>query len=199
MKRVGIGLLIVFAVCVFFSVNNASASSVQDQLKATIDQIMDILRDPCLKGEDQTEKRRASLRRVIHERFSFAKMSQLSLARHWKKRSDAEKKAFVELFGQLLEQTYISKVETYNDEKVVYLKEFVKKKRAQVNTIVITGTLEIPIDYRLYQSTDGAWMVYDIIIEGVSLVGNYRSQFDQILQKDSYEKLVEELKKKVSS
>jgi phospholipid transport system substrate-binding protein len=199
MKRVGMGLFIVFAVCVFFPVHNAGASSVQDQLKATIDQVMNILRDPSLKGDDQAEKRRASLRQVIHERFSFAKMSQLSLARHWKKRSEEEKKTFVELFGQLLEQTYISKVESYNDERVVYLKEFVKKKRAQVNTTVITGTLEIPIDYRLYQSPDGAWMVYDIIIEGVSLVGNYRSQFDQILQKDPYEKLVEELKKKVNS
>ncbi|WP_300464006.1 ABC transporter substrate-binding protein [Desulfobacula sp.] len=199
MKRVGMGVLIVFAVCIFFSVNNAGASSVQDQLKATIDQVMAILRDPSLKGDAQTEKRRAALRRVIHERFSFARMSQLSLARHWKTRSDAEKKVFVELFGQLLEQTYVAKVEAYNDEKVVYLKEFVKEKRAQVNTTVITGTLEIPIDYRLYQSTDGSWMVYDIVIEGVSLVGNYRSQFDQILQKDPYEKLVEELKKKINS
>jgi len=174
------------------------ASPVQDQLKITIDKILDILRDPSLEGEEQVEKRRASLRKVINERFSFAKMSQLSLGRHWKKRSDEEKKVFIELFGQLLEETYISKIEAYTDEEVVYVKEYVKKKKAQINTKIITQTIEIPIDYRMY-NTKGSWLVYDLVIEGVSLVGNYRSQFDQILKKDSYEKLVEELKKKVEN
>jgi len=191
--------LVIFAVCVFLPVHNAYASPVQDQLKVTIDHILEILRDPALKGEDTIEKRRASLRKVIHERFSFAKMSQLSLARHWKKRSDEEKKEFIELFGQLLEDTYISKIETYTDEKVVYVKEFVKKKKAQVNTKIVTQTIEIPIDYRLYKTKNGSWMVYDLVIEGVSLVGNYRSQFDQILKKDTYEELLEVLKKKIES
>lgn len=199
MKRFGLVVFVLFAVCVFFPVNNAGASSVQDQLKTTIDKVMQILSDPSLKREESTEKRRASLRKVIHERFSFAKMSQLSLARHWKQRSDEEKKAFIELFGQLLEDTYVSKIETYTNEKVIYVKEFVKKKKAQVYTKVVTDTVEIPIDYRLYQTTDGSWMVYDMVIEGVSLVGNYRSQFDQILRKNPYEKLVEELKNKMES
>ena len=81
----------------------------------------------------------------------------------------------------------------------MYVKEFVQKKKAQVNTKIVTDTVEIPIDYRLYRTKTGSWMVYDLVIEGVSLVGNYRSQFDQILQSDSYEKLVEELKKKIKS
>lgn len=191
--------LIVVAACVFFPAHPVTASSVQDELKVSIDKILDILRDPALKGTESIEKRRAALRKVINEKFSFAKMSQLSLARHWRKRSTAEKKAFIELFGQLLEDTYISKIESYTDEKVVYVKEFVKKKKAQVNTKIVTDTVEIPIDYRLYRTKTGAWMVYDLVIEGVSLVGNYRSQFDQILQNDSYEKLVEELKKKIES
>ncbi len=140
-----------------------------------------------------------SLRKVINERFSFAKMSQLSLGRHWKKRSDEEKKVFIDLFGQLLEETYISKIEAYTDEKVIFVKEYVKKKKAQINTKIVTQTIEIPIDYRMYNAKDGFWLVYDLVIEGVSLVGNYRSQFDQMLQKDSYEKLVEELKKKVDN
>ncbi len=191
--------LIILAVCIFVPLYHADASSVQDQLKNSIDQILNILRDPSFKGEKCIQKRRAFLRKVINERFSFAKMSQLSLARHWRKRSDEEKKLFIKLFGQLLEDTYISKIEAYTDEKVVYVKEFVKKRKAQVDTKIVTDTIEIPIDYRMYQTKDGSWMVYDIVIEGVSLVGNYRSQFDQILQKDTYEELVEELKKKVES
>jgi len=191
--------LVIFAVCVFLPVHSVYASPVQDLLKNTVDQILEILRDPALKGEDATEKRRASLRNVINERFSFAKMSQLSLARHWKKRSNEEKKEFIKLFGQLLEDTYISKIEAYTDEEVVYVKEFVKKKKAQINTKIVTQTVEIPIHYRMYQTKKGSWMVYDLVIEGVSLVGNYRSQFDQILQKDTYEELLEVLKKKIDS
>lgn len=197
MKRFKIFILVLLAVCVFFPINNGMASPVQDQLKATIDQILEILKDPSLQGEAQVEKRRQSLRQAINDRFSFKKMSQLSLARHWKQRSDDEKKTFVKLFGQLLEQTYISKIEAYSDEKVIYVKEYVKKKKAQIYTKVITDTIEIPIDYRMYKTKDDSWLVYDLVIEGVSLVGNYRSQFDQILQKDSYEKLVEDLKKKM--
>ncbi|MBU2629958.1 MAG: ABC transporter substrate-binding protein [Proteobacteria bacterium] len=199
MKQFRTVLLILCAVCLCFPVANACPSSVQDQLKKSIDQILEILRDPAFKGEENVEKRRASLRSVINERFSFEKMSQLSLARHWKERSDQEKQSFIKLFGQLLEETYVSKIEGYTDEKVVFDKEFVKNNKAQVSTKIITDTIEIPIDYRLYQTKDGTWMVYDMVIEGVSLVGNYRSQFDQMLQKDSYEKLVEELKKKIQS
>lgn len=198
MKLFKLVFLVFFIVLLFLPNHHAYASPVQDQLKITIDKILEILRDPSLKGEEQAEKRRASLSNVIHERFSFSKMSQLSLGRHWKKRSDEEKKVFIELFGQLLEETYISKIEAYTDEKVVYVKEYVKKKKAQVNTKIITQTIEIPIDYRMY-NTKGSWLVYDLVIEGVSLVGNYRSQFDQILKKDTYEKLVEELRKKVDN
>lgn len=198
MKRFWMVFLVFFTACVLLPAAHVQAASVQDELKITIDKILDILRDPALKGQDFSGERRTLIRNVIKEKFSFEKMSQLTLARHWKKRSDAEKKIFIDLFGQLLEQTYIGKVETYTDERVVFVKEYVKKNKAQVSTKIITDTLEIPIDYRLYQKKDGAWMVYDLVIEGVSLVGNYRSQFDQILQKNSYDTLVEELKKKVN-
>ena len=190
-------VLAFFAVCLLFSSNTCFASPVQDQLELSINKILEILRDPAMKGDAAIEARRDALRKVIYERFSFAKMSQLSLARYWNERSDEEKKSFIDLFGKLLEETYISKIEGYTDEKVVFVKEFSDSKKAQVNTKIVTDTVEIPIDYRLYLTKDGQWIVYDIVIEGVSLVGNYRSQFDQILQKDSYDKLVEELKKKI--
>jgi len=199
MKRFRIIILALLVLWLFIPVKNTLASTVQDQLKVTIDNVLEILRDQSLKGDEKREEKKESLRRVIHEKFSFAKMSQLSLARHWKKRSDEEKKAFIEMFGQLLEEIYISKIDDYTDEEVVYVKEFVRGKKAQVYTKIITDTVEIPIDYRMYQTEDGKWMVYDLVIEGVSLVGNYRSQFDQILRKESYEKLVEDLKKKLDN
>ncbi len=199
MKRFRIIILAFLVISFFIPVNKTLASPVQDQLKGTIDNVLEILRDNSLNGDGKREEKIKSIRRILHERFSFAKMSQLSLARHWKKRSNEEKKAFIEMFGQLLEEIYVSKIDIYTDEKVVYVKEFVRGKKAQVYTKIITDTVEIPIDYRMYKTKDGKWMVYDLVIEGVSLVGNYRSQFDQILQKDPYEKLVENLKKKLDN
>ena len=199
MKRFRIIILALLVLWLFIPVKNLLASPVQDQLKVTIDNVLEILRDQSLKGDEKREEKKESLRRVIHERFSFEKMSQLSLARHWKKRSDEEKKVFIEMFGQLLEETYVSKIDDYTNEEVVYVKEFVRGKKAQVYTKIIKDTVEIPIDYRMYKTEDGKWMVYDLVIEGVSLVGNYRSQFDQILRKEPYEKLVEDLKKKLDN
>lgn len=199
MKRFRIIILALLVLWLFIPVKNILASPVQDQLKVTIDNVLEILHDPSLKGDEKREEKIESLRRVIYERFSHAKMSQLSLARHWRKRSDEEKKIFIEMFGQLLEETYISKIDSYTAAEVVYVKEFVRGKKAQVYTKIITDTVQIPINYRMYKTEDGKWMIYDLVIEGVSLVGNYRSQFDQILQKEPYEKLVEDLKKKLDN
>lgn len=196
-KRFGMVLLTAVLVLTFLPVASANAASAQEQLKSSIDQILEILRDPSLKGEDSAEKRRASLRKLVKERFSFAKMSQLSLATHWKDINDAEKQNFIELFGQLLEDTYLSKIESYTDEEVLYVKEYVEKDKAQVSTKIITNSIEIPMDYRMFQIKDGTWMIYDVVIEGVSLIRNYRSQFDQFLQKESYEKLLEKLENKL--
>ena len=197
MKAFKFVFLVVFIAVLFLPYQYSQASQAQEELKITMDKILEILSDPSLKGEDKIEEKRASLRKAIKKKFSFSKMSQLSLGRHWKKRNDEEKKIFSELFGQLLEQTYISKIESYTDEKIIFVKDYVKKKKAQVNTKIITDTIEIPIDYRMYKTKNGTWLVYDIVVEGVSLVGNYRSQFNQILQKGSYEKLVEDIRKKV--
>jgi phospholipid transport system substrate-binding protein len=189
--------LIFITALVFLPANNCSASAVHDQLQGTISKVIEILKNPAFKGDASIQQRRENLRKAIYERFSFEKMSQLSLGKHWKDRSEAEKKEFIELFGKLLEETYISKIEGYTNEKVEYLKEIITDKKAQINTRIITEKVEIPIDYRLYQEKDGTWMVYDLIIEGVRLVNNYRSQFDEILQRDNYRKLIEDLKKKI--
>jgi phospholipid transport system substrate-binding protein len=197
MKLLKIVILMFFLTTLFIPVTTVFASPAQDQLKSTIDNILVILRDPSFQEDEQEEKRRKALSKIIHERFSFAKMSQLSLARHWKKRSDKEKRAFIKMFGQLLEDIYVSKIETYTNEKVVYVKEFVRGKKAQVSTKIVTDSIEIPIDYRMFKIKNGQWLVYDLVIETASLVSNYRLQFDQILQKESYEKLVENFNKKL--
>ena len=173
-----------------------AASPAQEQLKQSIDEILSVLRNPQLKTDSQKENRRATLEKIVEDRFDFEKMSQLSLARHWKERSASEKSEFVVLFGQLLKDTYISKMEGYTDEKVVFRNERIRKKKAQIDTKIITKTVEIPINYRMFTRANDQWMVYDMVIEGVSLIGNYRSQFRQMLEKGSFEDLMDKLKKK---
>ena len=189
-------VLILMAIFMFNTAGVVAASPAQDQLKQAIDQILTVLRNPELKADSQKERRREALEKIVEERFDFEKMSQLSLARHWKERSASEKAEFVVLFGGLLKDTYISKMEGYTDEKVVFLSERIRKKKAQIDTKIITQTVEIPINYRMFTRKNDQWRVYDMVIEGVSLIGNYRSQFGQMLEKDSFEDLMDKLKKK---
>lgn len=176
----------------------SQASPARDQLQRSIEAILDILRDDGFKEENGLAKRRDLLRQKIHERFDFEKISQLSLGVHWKGLSTAEKLKFVHLFSQLLEATYLAKIESYTNEKVVFLKETVKNRKVQVDTKILTDTVEIPINYRMYTLDDRQWRIYDMIIEGVSLVGNYRPQFGRILEKESFEKLIDQLEKKIA-
>jgi phospholipid transport system substrate-binding protein len=196
MKYMGKAVAVLIVVLLLNFVGVASASPAQEQLKQSIDSILEVLRNPEFKSESQKEKRREMLGKILEERFDFKKMSQLSLARHWKERTASEKSEFVALFGQLLKDTYIAKMEGYTDEKIIFLKERIKKKKAQIDTKIITQTVEIPINYRMFTRKDDQWMVYDMVIEGVSLIGNYRSQFGQMLEKDSFENLMDKLNKK---
>jgi len=189
-------VLTLMAIFIFNAGVVVAASPAQEQLKQSIDEILSVLRNPQLKTDSQKENRRATLEKIVEDRFDFEKMSQLSLARHWKERSASEKSEFVVLFGQLLKDTYISKMEGYTDEKVVFRNERIRKKKAQIDTKIITKTVEIPINYRMFTRANDQWMVYDMVIEGVSLIGNYRSQFRQMLEKGSFEDLMDKLKKK---
>lgn len=188
-------LLIFIAVCVFSPVNTVCASVAQDQLKTSIDQILEILKNPAFKGDENKEKRRAGLKEKISERFDFAKMSKSSVSKKlWKSGTPEEKKEFINLFSQLLEDTYISKIESYTDEKIVFVKDDVKKQKATIHTKIITKTNEIPINYSLYQNKEGDWKVKNIQVVGLNLVGNYRAQFKSI---KTFDKLLETLKKKL--
>jgi phospholipid transport system substrate-binding protein len=162
----------------------------------TIDEIIEIINDPSLKGPDKKEDRRDKIREKIQKRFNFEEMAKRALGKHWRKRSDEEKKEFVKLFGRLIENSYIGKMERYTDEKVLYGKEIMKKKASEVRTKIITkkGT-EVPINYRLLKR-EGEWMIYDVIIEGISLVRNYRTQFSKVLRLSPFEELIKQLKEK---
>jgi phospholipid transport system substrate-binding protein len=188
-------LVIVFPVLLYAS--PIHASEITDKVKATVDEAMKVLRDESLKGPEKAEERASRIRIIVTERLDFEEMSKRSLARHWKKRTEVEKEAFVTLFSDFLERSYMDKIEEYSDAEVLYVDETVKKNRAVVKTKLITKqATEIPIHYRVFKK-NGDWMVYDIVIEGVSLVSNYRTQFSKIIQESSYEELIKILKKKM--
>ncbi|MCX8069920.1 MAG: ABC transporter substrate-binding protein [Thermodesulfovibrionales bacterium] len=177
------------------SVINASISP-QSAVNKTTDKVVDILKDKELKKPQKTEQRRTAIRKAIIEVFDFEEMAKRSLAIHWQKRSAQEKKEFVALFTDLLERSYIKKIESYSDEKIDYLEEKIDGDNAIVKSKITTKRgLEIPIDYRLMKK-DGKWFVYDVVIEGVSLVSNYRNQFNKIIRQNSYDELVKRMKNK---
>jgi phospholipid transport system substrate-binding protein len=175
----------------------ALAVGPKDDLKESIEQVLAVLRNPAYKGEKNQKIRREKLRAAIQPRFDFAEMAKRSLARYWKKRTQAERKEFVSIFTDLLERSYVDKIESYTDEKIVYPSERIEDSRyADVKTKIVTSTgRDIPIDYRLFKTQTG-WRVYDVVIEGVSLVSNYRGQFKRIIRKESYAELVKRLKRK---
>jgi phospholipid transport system substrate-binding protein len=169
-----------------------------DEVRETTDKIISIVSDPALKGASQEALRRERIRKTVDELCDWEEMSRRSLGRHWTRRSEQEKKEFVQLFGQLLERTYIDKVEGYSGEKVDYTGDRTDGDYAEVEVKIMTKqNTEIPVVYKM-RSKDQKWWVYDIIIEGVSLVNNYRTQFSEILTKSSYDALLKKLKEKVA-
>jgi phospholipid transport system substrate-binding protein len=174
----------------------AAAGPATDQIHRSIELVLKILSDPELKKEEKTAQRRAMIRTVAAEIFDFAEISRRSLARHWAARTPAEREEFVRLFGDLLEHSYISKIESYSGEKVQYAGEVLDGDQAIVKTRIVTkqGT-EIPVDYKMFLAGE-RWRTYDVNIEGVSLVANYRMQFNAIVQRTGYPDLVAKLKAK---
>ncbi len=167
-----------------------------EKVKETADKIIAIVSDPSLKDPAKAAQRRERIRRTVDELCDWEEMSRRSLGRHWAQRTEQEKKEFVRLFGQLLERTYIDKVEGYSGEKVNYLGERVDGDYAEVDVKVVTNkNTEIPVIYRM-RAKDQKWWVYDMVIEGVSLVNNYRTQFSDIMAKSSFEGLMKKLREK---
>ena len=174
----------------------AAAGVPTDQLKGAVERVLKTLDDPTLKGEARLGERRVAVRKIANEIFDFSEIAKRSMARHWQPLSEAQKNEFVGLFADLLERSYISKIETYGGEKIQYTAERADGDFATVSTRIITknGT-EVPVDYRMIKRAD-RWLVYDVSIEGVSLVSNYRTQFNKIIQTTSYNELISKLRNK---
>lgn len=176
-----------------FMVSVACAGPTTD-VKKTVDEVVRIVADKDMKKNEV--KRRQALKKTISVIFDYSEMSKRSLGKHWSARTDAEKKQFTELFATLLENSYAGKIESYNNEKIVYIKELLENDHAEVKSKVVTAARdEFTLDYRLFKQ-NGKWMVYDVVIEGVSLVSNYRSQFNKIITSSGYDKLVIKLQSK---
>ena len=165
------------------------------EVRGTIDQVLEIVADQSLKNDP--ELRREKLRKVIGLRFNYKQMVMRSLAKNYKSRSDAERKEFTLLFKKLLENSYASKIENYKDETINYVGEQVKGKYALVRTQIVRKDGVIDVDYKMLKD-GGQWLVYDFVIEGVSLIRNYKSQFSKIISTESYSALVSKLSKKVN-
>jgi phospholipid transport system substrate-binding protein len=174
----------------------ARAGVPSDQLRVQVDRVVSVLDDTELRKSARAAERRAAIRRIANETFDFAEMSQRALGPHWQARTPAERDEFTGLFADLLERSYIGTIELYSGEKVAYLGDAIDGDFATIRTKLVTkqGT-EVPIVYRMVRRGDH-WLAYDVSIEGVSLVANYRAQFNKIIQTSGYASLVQRLRDK---
>jgi len=185
--------LFLLVVAVLFSATAAFAGPSED-VKKTVDEVVRIVASKEMKQSEQ--KRRQALKKTISQVFDYSEMAKRSLGKHWNQRTPDEKKRFAELFATLLENSYAGKIESYNNEKIVYLKELIDGDHAEVKSKVVTAKRdEFTLDYRML-NRNGRWMAYDVVIEGVSLVSNYRTQFNKIITSGGYAQLVKKLETK---
>jgi phospholipid transport system substrate-binding protein len=168
-----------------------------EAIKQTTDKILAIVTDPALKPASKTAEREKLIRQAVDERFDWEEMTRRALATHWANRTPEERKEFIPLFSDLLERTYMKKVEDYSGEKVLYEGESKEGDYASVKVKIVTKkNKDISVEYRL-KKEGNKWLVYDISIMGASLVNNYRTQFNSIISQSSYENLVKRLREKV--
>jgi phospholipid transport system substrate-binding protein len=169
-----------------------------DQIRATVDKAIIILKDPRWKPPAQNEERRHQLRQILFARFDFTEMAKRALGAHWRRRTPTEQEEFVRLFTELLERSYAGTIESYTDEKIVYTGERLDGNYADVNSKVITRKgEEFSLNYKTHL-IDGEWRIYDVIVENISVVNNLRSQFNRVIANASYEELIRRLKEKQS-
>ena len=173
-----------------------AGSEITNKLKNTINKVISTLNDEALKND--LPARRAILRNTINDQFNYRQMVMRSLAKNWDVRSAEEQQLFIALFKSLLENSYANKLESFSNEKINYLDEVVKGEYALVKTEVVRKATTVAVDYKLVRE-NGVWQVYDFVIEGVSMVRNYRAQFTKIIHKHSYEVLVQKLTDKINA
>jgi phospholipid transport system substrate-binding protein len=175
---------------------SAHAGVPTEQIKGTVDKAVLVLKDPRLKPAAKTKERRAQLRQILFARFDFTEMAKRALGSNWRRRTPQEQDEFVRLFTEILERAYADIIESYTDEKIVYLNERVEGGFADVGSKILTSRgEEYSVNYKAHLVSN-EWKVYDVIAENISLVNNFRSQFNRVIANSSYEELLRRLRDK---
>jgi phospholipid transport system substrate-binding protein len=193
----GLTMLLLSTICLSF-IGLAMAGEPTDLVRQTTDQVLKILDDPQFQAPNRQAERQERLHKLADQVFDWQEIARRALAVHWRERTPQEQQEFVKLFRDLVEGTYLNRLETAAQEKrdIQYVGEQVDGSRAAVKTIVVTRrNQQVPIEYRLHK-VDGRWLIYDVLVEGISLVNNYRSQFNRIITSSSYNELVQKMKTK---
>jgi phospholipid transport system substrate-binding protein len=176
----------------------AHADAPLDTIKSRINQVLVVLKDPALQGESGKEAKRKKLLPILDSTFDYIELSRGTLSRNWDKLKPDQREEFKDLYKALLEKVYMDTILSYKDQEVVFGKErALGQNRVEVETKILAGAKEIPVHFRM-TFKNGGWWVYDVVIENISLVANYRSQFNRILTKESPEAMLEALRKRVS-
>jgi len=194
MKKCIVGMTLIL--CLIIPVSSFSGQPTE-AVKGNLDKVLDVLRDASLKAESAKKAKKNKIRDISEEMFDFTELSKRSLGKNWSKFNPDQQKEFVALYKSLLEDAYADKIMLYTDVKIVFSKEVaLTEKTVEVQSTVLRKSGEVPIYYRVILK-DGVWRVYDVVIEGISLINNYRSQFKEILVNKPPESLLETLRKKV--
>jgi phospholipid transport system substrate-binding protein len=183
-------------VVITLSTAPATAGLPTDQIKATVDKALIVLRDPRFKPAGKTKERRDQLKQILFARFDFTEMAKRALGSNWRRRTPKEQEEFVRLFTELLERAYTNTIESYTDERIAYVGERLDGTYADVNSKIFTSKgEEFSINYKAHL-VGGEWRVYDLVVENISMVNNFRSQFDRVIANSSYEELIRKLRNK---
>jgi phospholipid transport system substrate-binding protein len=196
-KLVPVVLMVFLPILLFGSgIFAATNAGPMEQLQKSVDELLRILQSQELQAPDKKTERKQLIDNATNEIFDFQEMARSSLGQTWDTLTSEEQDQFVGLFTRLIEQRYKGKLDAYDNQKIIYKKELIKDKKALIYTVVVDKDLEIPIDYRLREN-QGKWLVYDLRIENVSLIVNYRRDFDSIIRKEQFAGLVEKISKQL--
>jgi phospholipid transport system substrate-binding protein len=199
MKRQVLAWTMMTVMALFVFPLQVSAGTPQQIIEAQVNKVLDVLREPTPESESGKKAKEEKIWSIFDNIFDYTELSKMTLSRNWKKLNGDQQKEFEELFRKLLGNVYMDRILAYKDEKVAFEREtMLSADKAEVQTKILTSTKEIPMNYRMIAKND-QWRVYDVIIEGVSMVKNYRSQFNDILAKKPPEELLEILRKKVGN
>lgn len=196
-KLVPVAFVVFLTILLFGSgIFAATNAGPMEQLQQSVDELLRILQSQELQSPDKKTERKQLIDNATKEIFDFRQMARSSLGQTWDTLTSEEQDQFVGLFTRLIEQRYKGKLDAYDNQKIIYKKELIKGKKALINTAVVDKDYEILIDYRLNEN-QGKWLVYDLKIENVSLIINYRRDFDSIIRKEQFAGLVEKISKQL--